>query len=204
MRVFVTGTDTDVGKTTICSWLCLHTNHAYFKPIQTGSTVSQDKLTVSDLAPNARIYDEIYSFTQPFSPHLAARLDNDHIDIERIVLPGDENVIVEGAGGLMVPLNETELMIDLIERLQQPVILVARTTLGTLNHTLLSLEALRQRNVEVLGVVLNGEPNEENKEAIEFYGNIRVLQTFPQLTNVSTTILKQVEFDKELKMIFSQ
>lgn len=203
MRVFVTGTDTDVGKTTVCSWLCLHTDHSYFKPIQTGNTVSEDRSAVSALATNVKTYTETYSFTQPFSPHLAARLDNDHIDVERIVLPQDENVIVEGAGGLMVPLNEEELIIDLIERLRLPVILVARTTLGTLNHTLLSLEALRQRDIEVLGVILNGESNDENKEAIEFYGNVRVLQTIPKMKNVSTDALKQIELGEELKIIFN-
>lgn len=201
MRVFLTGTDTDVGKTTICSWLCLHTNYAYFKPIQTGNMSLVDKVTVKNLS-GVKIYDEIYSFTRPFSPHLAARLDNHYINLKNIILPEESNLIVEGAGGLLVPLNDTALMIDLIKAMNLPVILVARSSLGTINHTLLSLEALNRRNIKVLGVILNGSYNKENKEAIEFYGQTHVLASFPRIKDVSTSTLKNVEFNDKLKAIF--
>ncbi|XKL68823.1 hypothetical protein PGB90_006592 [Kerria lacca] len=201
MRVFITGTDTDVGKTTICSWLCLHTQYAYFKPIQTGNTTDVDKKTVKQLS-NAKIYEEAYSFIKPVSPHLAAKLDNTYIHLENIQLPNESNLIIEGAGGLLVPINDRTFIIDLIQMFDVTVILVARSTLGTINHTLLSLESLRKRNIKILGVIMNGEYNEDNKEAIEFYGQVKVLASFPKVLQVTTDVLLNIKLSSELKSIF--
>ncbi|MDX5496658.1 MAG: dethiobiotin synthase [Wolbachia endosymbiont of Nomada fabriciana] len=203
MQIFVTGTDTDVGKTTISSWLCLHTGYSYFKPIQTGSTLGTDSHQMSNLT-NANVYKENFVYKRPLSPHLAASLENDSINIDRISLPKTHNLIVEGAGGVLVPINKTTLMVDLIKKLAIPTILVARSTLSTINHTLLSLEALRARNIPILGIILNGLPNQDNLEAIEFYGRAQVLASVPKLQQVDREHLMQIPLSNRLKAILEQ
>ncbi|WP_339045229.1 dethiobiotin synthase [Candidatus Mesenet endosymbiont of Agriotes lineatus] len=196
MQIFITGTDTNVGKTLISSWICLHTGYSYFKPIQTG--VDKDSDVVSKLA-NTNIYEESYIYKSPLSPHLAASLENGSIDISRINLPKERNLIVEGAGGILVPIDQTTFMVDLIKKLNIPVILVARSTLGTINHTLLSLEALRTRSISILGVILNGPHNQDNLNAVEFYGKVQVLASVPKLQEVSKKSLMQLPLPDCLK-----
>ena len=174
MKIFITGTDTNVGKTLISSWLALHTGFSYFKPIQTGLKEGRDSSEVQRLA-NAKIYPESYAYNAPLSPHLAAKIEAEKIDLEKIILPQENNLIIEGAGGVLVPINDKYLMIDLIKKLGAPVIVVARTSLGTINHTLLSLEALRSRNIPIVGVIMNGEQNSQNSNAIELYGQTSIL-----------------------------
>ena len=169
MQIFITGTDTNIGKTLVSSWLCLHTRYDYFKPLQTGSSEGKDSEVVAQLA-GPKIHAESYVYKAPLAPAAAAALEKQSIDIHTIKLPDVPHLIVEGAGGLMVPINPHTLMIDLIKLFSIPVILVARSSLGTINHTLLSLEALRARNVEVLGVITSGLFNHPNCDAIEFYG----------------------------------
>lgn len=201
MKIFITGTDTDIGKTLISSWICLHTGYTYFKPIQTGNTLDVDSTTVLDLA-EAKILPEIYSYSQPLSPHLAAKIDGSYIDINLITLP-DDDVLIEGAGGVLVPLNDKFMMIDLMKILKVPVILVSSSRLGTINHTLLTLEALRGRNIPVLGVILNGVYNADNKEAIEHFGKVKILACFPKIQEVTKDALMKVKFPEELKRIFN-
>ena len=123
-----------------------------------------------------------YVFPDPLSPHYAAERCGAHIDMAQFKLPAyEEPLIVEGAGGVLVPLNENALMVDLMVQLALPVILVARTGLGTINHTLMSLEALRARDLEITGVVLNGQEMPHNSEAIETYGKTRILGQIPPL-----------------------
>ena len=200
MKIFITGTDTNVGKTLISSWIALHTRFSYFKPIQTGTRDGSDSFEVQKLS-DTKIYPEGYAYKEPLSPHLAAKLENDMIDIEKIILPEASNLIIEGAGGVLVPINDTYLMVDLIKKLGAPVILVARTTLGTINHTLLSLEALRSQNIPVLGVIMNGEKNPQNSNSIELYGRTSVLVEFPKLDSVSMNTLKSVALPQKLKKI---
>jgi dethiobiotin synthetase len=200
MKIFITGTDTDVGKTLISTWLCLHTGYDYFKPIQTGCHIDSDSAAVAGLA-QVPIHPNIYQYEEPVSPHLAAILAGDSIDLNKINLPVCENLIIEGAGGVLVPLNKKELMIDLIAQMAVPVILVARSTLGTINHTLLSLAALRARQIPVLGVILNGPINETNCQAIEFYGEVDVLDSMPKLTEVSRTSLLAKPLSDQLQKI---
>ena len=200
MKIFMTGTDTHVGKTLISSWITLHTGFSYFKPIQTGLKEESDSCEVRKLS-HAKIYPEIYAYQEPLSPHLAARMENDIIDIDKIILPQDDNLVIEGAGGVLVPINDTYLMIDLIKKLEAPVILVARTTLGTINHTLLSLEALRSRNIPVLGVIMNGEKNLENSHAIEIYGHTTILAEFPKIESVNLNQLSKIALSQKLKQI---
>ena len=199
MQIFISGTDTNIGKTIIASWLALHTNSAYFKPIQTGAIEGRDSLDAQKLA-GVKIYPEIFLYQKPLSPHLAAELeDNQEIEVEKIVLPQEKNLIVEGAGGLLVPINKKTLMIDLIAQLNLPIILVASSKLGTINHTLLSIEAIRSRNLSLLGVIMNGNLNYENKNAIEFYGKSQILAQFPWLDILDHDKLVNIALPEKLK-----
>lgn len=200
MKVFITGTDTDVGKTLICSWLCLHTGYDYFKPIQTGNKLGTDSQEVSKLT-SAQIHQEIYNYKEPVSPHLAASFENDEITIDNIKLPSNQGIIIEGAGGILVPINKTVLMVDLIKKLNTPVILVARSSLGTINHTLLTIEALRSRGMPLLGVIVNGVINTENNDAIEYYGNTPILAVMPKLLEVTKQSLLDIPLSSQLTSI---
>jgi len=195
-RIFVTGTDTDVGKTVVAAALTLGLDAYYWKPIQSGLTPSTDTADVRRWTglPGERFVPESYRLREPMSPHAAAEIDDVTIHVERIVateLPTDRPVVIEGAGGLMVPLNGTDLMIDLVARLGAPVVLVARTALGTLNHTLLSVSELRRRSIPLLGVVLNGDEHESNRRAIERYGEVPVLGRVPRLDTLDTPSLRR-------------
>jgi dethiobiotin synthetase len=195
-RFFVTGTDTGIGKTVASALLCAALDAIYWKPIQTGSREGTDRATVMRLArlPRERTIPETYCFAPPVSPHLAARRARTRIDLKKIELPSlrrDENVIVEGAGGVLVPINEGQLMTHVMRRLKLPVLLVARSSLGTINHTTLSLAALRMAGLEVRGVIMVGKPNVENRKAIEHYGKVAVLGMIPVLSRISRRALMQ-------------
>jgi dethiobiotin synthase len=208
--IFVTGTDTGIGKTIVSAAL-MNTwrereDVIYWKPIQTGIEEDNDTETVRDLAncSDDEIHDEGFRLEKPLSPHLSARLADVDITIERILefIDGHEEEkfwIAEGAGGILVPLNEKDLMLDLIRVLNWPVIIVSRSGLGTINHTLLTVETLRNHDVEILGVILNGEPNLENKKAIEHYGRVKVLAEIPKYENLNAEILKNVKIDLEIQ-----
>ncbi|ARJ65774.1 dethiobiotin synthase [Magnetospirillum sp. ME-1] len=188
--VFVTGTDTDVGKTLVSAWLAQHWAADYWKPVQTGSTQGSDFDSVARLAPAARIHPSGVVLAAPLSPHEAARREKTRIDLTSLVPPAtDRPLVVEGAGGVMVPINEVALMIDLMERLALPAIVVARSGLGTINHTLMTLEMLRRRRVPILGVVMNGQKNPANREAIEHFGAIRVLAEIEALPAVTAATI---------------
>lgn len=202
MQIFITGTDTNIGKTIVSSWLCLHTGYSYFKPIQTGSINNTDSNFIKKL--NINTYQESFVYKHPASPHLAARLENQSININNINIPKDNNLIIEGAGGLLVPINKNILLIDLIKKINVPVILVAKSTLGTINHTLLSLEALRSRNINILGVILNNISNQDfkhNLQAIEFYGKTKVLACLPKLNRITTNTLLKIKLTNKLNKL---
>ena len=182
---FVTGTDTNVGKTFISALLVRELKAAYWKPIQSGLQEETDREWVKRVTglPDEYYFPESYSLTQPLSPHLSARLDSVEIDLGQIQIPQQipsDYLIVEGAGGVMVPLNEKEFILDLIVKTGFPVIVVARAELGTINHTLLTVEKLRMASVEVAGVVMNGESNPENRKAIEKFGEVKVIAEVPR------------------------
>lgn len=193
-RFFVTGTDTNVGKTVVSALLCAAIGAIYWKPIQTGSREGTDRNTVMRLAelPRNRTLPENYIFAPPVSPHLAARMAGARIELRKIRAPeiaASERMIAEGAGGALVPINRTQLMTDLMRHLGFPVLLVSRTSLGTINHTLLSLAALRAARVEIRGVILVGKANLENRKAIEHYGEIAVIGWLPFLKRLDRRAL---------------
>jgi dethiobiotin synthase len=188
--VFVTGTDTNVGKSWVAAWLVRSWNAAYWKPVQSGTDEGWDAELVRQVAPKAQIYASRYAMPEPLSPDQAAKRAGVKIKLSELALPNHNGpLVVEGAGGLLVPLNSRELMIDLIERLGLPVLLVARSGLGTINHTLLSLAALRQRGLKAAGVVMVGEPNPENRAAIERFGKTSVVAELPPLGDLDALAL---------------
>lgn len=181
--VFVTGTDTDVGKTVVSAVLARAWDADYWKPVQTGRAESEgDTATVARLAglPPERLHPPAYALARPVSPHLAAADEGARIDLSPIALPQSaRRIVVEGAGGALVPLNERETMIDLMVRLALPVVVVAPNRLGAISQTLLTLEALRARGLAVLGVVLTGAPFADNRAAIEAHGRVCILAELP-------------------------
>jgi dethiobiotin synthase len=191
---FVTGTDTNVGKTVLSALLVAALDAVYWKPIQTGATEGTDRDSVRawSEATEDRLPSEQYRFDPPVSPHLAAREAGARIALDKINLPADRagrKWIVEGAGGVMVPINESELMRDLIRRIGFPAIIAARTALGTINHTLLTVAALREAHLPICGVALIGDENTENRLAIEQYGNVRVVGRIPMLKQINRASL---------------
>jgi dethiobiotin synthetase len=198
---FVTGTDTDVGKTLVSAWLLSHLDACYWKPVQAGTEPETDSMTVRRLAELAedRILPEAYVLKEPLSPHEAAKREGIVVDMNKLKSPAcDRALIVEGAGGLMVPLNDTAFVIDLAAELHLPIVLVARSMLGTINHTLLSLEALRRRGLFIAGVVMNGPETPHNRVAIERYGKTQVLAEIPWLEAVTKEALKAIEPEMDL------
>ncbi|MEQ9280615.1 MAG: dethiobiotin synthase [Balneola sp.] len=195
---FVTGTDTGIGKTLVSGMLMSALDATYWKPIQAGldeETDTEFVQRVSEADPS-RIIPERYRLETPMSPHAAADIDGVKISLNDFELPeyNTEHLIVEGAGGLIVPINWEHTVLDMIERLKLPVLLVARSSLGTLNHTLLSLKALRDRGIEVFAVVLNGEKHPSNKETIERFGDLPVLEIEPLREINSDSLIR--EFNK--------
>jgi len=198
-RIFVTGTDTDIGKTTVAAILTAGLDATYWKPIQSGTREGTDTDTLKDLTgfPDTRFCPPVYALQAPLSPHLAAARENRVINLDAIILPAQAQagpLVIEGAGGLMVPLNDRELMIDLIKRLLLPVVLVASNRLGTINQVLLSLEALRSRHIPVAGVVLNRGTNDEHAGAIEHFGRVPVLAQIPEYPSLGPATVKKYFF----------
>lgn len=166
-KLFVTGIDTGVGKTLVAAILAEALEADYWKPVQAGNLEHTDSMEVQRLLSNPKslIHPETYRFKTPVSPHDAAEKEKKRIELARLLPPVTANhLIIEGAGGLMVPLNDRSLVIDLIVRLNAPVVLVSKNYLGSINHTLLSIEALKGRGLLVAGIVFNGKiyPEGEN------------------------------------------
>ncbi len=194
-QLFVTGTDTGIGKTVVSAMLTLGLDGTYWKPIQSGLQEETDTEFVRRVTGlgDDRFKPERYRLNEPLSPHASAEIDGVTINMEDFTLPDypTDHLVVEGAGGLHVPMNEGDMIIDLIGYLDLPALLVSRSELGTLNHTFLSLEALRKRDIPVLGVIMNGPRNESNRKAIEKYGQVEVLGEFPPLEKVSRAALEK-------------
>ncbi|MEQ8525522.1 MAG: dethiobiotin synthase [Gracilimonas sp.] len=193
-KLFITGTDTGIGKTFISAMLMSSLDATYWKPVQAGldeETDTEFVKRVSEVA-DQRIIPERYRLNTPMSPHGAADIDKVEISLHDFSLPDFEtkHLIVEGAGGLWVPINWKESILDLITQFDIPVLLVARSELGTLNHTLLSLEALRSRSVEVFGVILNGPHHQSNRETIEHFGKVPVWEVQELDTINKQTLIK--------------
>ena len=177
-KIFITGIGTGVGKT-IASAVFAEALHAdYWKPVQCGSLENSDSTIVESLISNqvTQIHPEAYRLKTASSPHYAAKAEGVEIDIEKCVAPDTANkLIIEGAGGLMVPLNGHECVVDLISALEVPVVLVCRNYLGSINHTLLSIELLRQEGIKLLGLIFSGDNFLDNEEVIQQFSQVKML-----------------------------
>ena len=191
--IFVTGIGTGIGKTVVSAVLVEKLKADYWKPIQSGDLDNSDTAHVRSLVSNntSHFHPEAYRLTQPFSPHKSAAIDGIQIDLEQIVLPETNNqLIIEGAGGLMVPLNEDFLIIDLIKKLDAEVILVSKNYLGSINHTLLSVEILKMRKIEINRIVFCGDQDLSSERVITNYSNCDIIHV-PQFNPLNnTSILK--------------
>jgi dethiobiotin synthase len=202
----VAGTDTGIGKTVVAAMLTLALDGVYWKPVQAGTRQGTDAATVAaltGLGPE-RFILERYMLTEPLSPHRAAALDGVEIDVDALVLPaetpGSPPLIIEGAGGLMVPLTRRTLYIEVFQRWRAPVVLCARTALGTINHSLLSVEALRNRDIPIVGIVFVGDPQPDSERTICDLAQVNYLGCLPWLPELTPEVLAAAfasHFDRE-------
>jgi dethiobiotin synthetase len=193
-RIVVTGTDTEIGKTVFSAGLAALLGANYWKPIQAGLEGETDSQLVARLGglSDDRSMPERYSLKTPASPHQAAAIDGVRIALESLDVPdtGGRPLVIEGSGGLLVPLDDTTLYIDVFVRWRLPVVLCARTALGTINHSLLSIEALRHRKLDILGIAFIGDGNPESERVICEIGRVRRLGRLPRLSPLTGSSLR--------------
>ena len=190
--IVITGTDTDVGKTVFAAALASAIGAHYWKPIQSGLDGGTDTASVAALGiPANRILPEAYRLATPCSPHRAAEIDGIAIDPDHLAPPQMSTpLVVEGAGGALVPVTRTLVYADLFARWGHPVVIVARTALGTINHSLLTIEALRTRGVPILGIAFNGEPEEDSEATIAALGQVKRLGRLPHVAPLTPQTLR--------------
>jgi dethiobiotin synthetase len=185
--LFITGIGTGIGKTIVSAVLTEKLQSDYWKPIQSGDLDDSDTLKVKGLVSNDRsvFHEEAYRLTQPYSPHKSAAIDGITIDLNKITTPkADNRLLIEGAGGLMVPLNDEYLMIDLIKKLDVEVILVSQNYLGSINHTLLPVAILKQYDIKIAGIIFNGKTDENSESYILNYTGVKLLGKLPEFEHV--------------------
>ncbi|MFM6937388.1 MAG: dethiobiotin synthase [Aquirufa sp.] len=203
MQFFVTGIGTEIGKTVVSSILTEYLQADYWKPVQSGDLHLTDTMKVQALVSNNKsfFHPERHRLNAPLSPHASAALDGVQIQLSDFTLPQTSNhLIVEGAGGLMVPLNDQDLMIDLIEQLGIPVILVSRNYLGSINHTVLSIEALQHRGIPIAGIVINGEPNPATETFIAKYSQIPIVFKVENFSEITREAIAQFVLQLDPKL----
>ncbi len=188
MNIIIAGIHTGIGKTICSAIICQKLGYDYWKPVQAGDLDNSDSIFVKNNVNNplCKIHKERYKLLTPVSPHYAADLENIHIKKEDFKLPEtDNNLLVETAGGLMSPLAEGFLIIDLVEKLKLPVVLVSNNYLGSINHTLLSVSALKQRNIHILGIVFSGDSFPSSEEYILSHSKLPLLFSIPTMPNLN-------------------
>ena len=191
-RLFVTGIGTNVGKTVVSAILTEHLKADYWKPVQSGDLLDSDTLTVKKLVTNNQtvFHNERFRLSKPLSPHAAAKLDHESIQLSDFVVPSTSNhLVIEGAGGVLVPLNEGLLLADLIKHVQAKVVVVSQIYLGSINHTLLTIEELKRRNIDILGIVFNGEYTPETENFILHHTTIPVLFRIDKEEKITSDII---------------
>ncbi len=195
---FVSAIGTDSGKTLVSAMLVEGLESDYWKPVQAGEPRDTELVQSLVSSSSSTFYPERHLLKTPASPHASARIDGVHISLEDFHLPESTNLlIVEGAGGLMVPLNDDDLMIDLIAKLGLPLILVSNLYLGSINHTLLSIEALNNRNIPITGIIFNGISNPDSESVILHQSGLRCLLRVPQLEEVNRGVVRN--YGRQLK-----
>lgn len=177
-QIFITGIGTDVGKTLASAVLCEALQADYWKPVQCGNLENSDTQVVQSLVSNyvSKFHPETYRHKEAASPHFAAKKEGVEIEIEKFKLPETDNrLIIEGAGGIMVPMNNELVMFDLIEYLRLPTIVVVRNYLGSINHALLTLEFLEGQGVEIPGIIISGENYNDNEEIVQHFSALPII-----------------------------
>ena len=207
---FISGTDTNVGKTIVSAVLATKLEAHYFKPIQCGLNKMnlKDSEVVKSLSNKAKILNELYFLKKPLSPFVAAKQEKKKIDVNKILQfvknLKTKKLVIEGAGGLNVPINSDYLMSDLCQKLDTPLILVSRTKLGTINHTLMSLEVIKKKKINLLGIIFFGKKELETMETIKFFGkkilkkNIKILGRLPVAKELSKNTIQA--FTKKIEI----
>lgn len=195
MILFITGIGTNVGKTVVAAILTEALQADYWKPIQSGVEEGKDSDTVKSLITNIKtvIHPETYLLNQPLSPHFAAKLDGVEIELDKIHLPKTDNhLIIEGAGGLLVPINSTQYVIDIAKQIDCEIVLVISSYLGCINHSLLSIDYLKRNHFKIKALVFNGEFEPEVKEAIVGYDKNTLIIDVPQQNELSKLAVLQI------------
>lgn len=174
--LFISAIDTNVGKTVTSAIVCQALNADYWKPIQSGDLHNSDTMKLQQLSKETKVYPEAYALKHPVSPNKAAKMEGVEININDIVAPESNNfTVVEGAGGCLVPLNNKDFVIDLPVVFDLPVLLVSKNYLGSINHTLMSIEIIKRRGLKLLGVLIVGDENIETERSIEIMGETKIL-----------------------------
>jgi len=191
-KFFVSGIGTDVGKTVASAILCKALQAAYWKPVQSGTLLGSDKDTIRHLCgADQVIYEESYALQEPLSPHTAARIEAVSIDTQSISIPEHQGtLIIEGAGGLMVPMTRDVLYSDWIKEKKLPVILISRHYLGSINHTLMSLDVIKNAGISLVGILFIGKDNDHNEALICDRYAARNLGNIPEATVVNSTFVQ--------------
>jgi dethiobiotin synthetase len=205
--IAVVGSGTGVGKTVVSAILLEAFHGEYWKPIQCGHLDQSDTITVESLVTHqgSRFHSEAYRFHAPLSPHHASRLENVKIISENIILPKTQNtLIIEGVGGLLVPMNSDTLFIDLLVHWKIPCLLVSKHYLGSINHTLLSIEALNHRKLDLRGIVFNGPSNEDTEQTIQSRSALPIAGRLAQEPKITPKTIKKYacQWKSQLKHLF--
>ena len=207
---FISGTDTNVGKTIVSTVIATKLEAYYFKPIQCGLNEMnlKDSEVVNSLSDKVKILNELYFLKKPLSPFVAAKHEKKIIDVNKIVKfvknLKTKKLVIEGAGGLNVPINSNYLMSDLCKKLDIPLILVSKTKIGTINHTLMSLEVIKKKKINLLGIIFFGKQELETLETIKFFGkkilkkNIKILGRLPVAKELSRNTIQA--FTKKIEI----
>ncbi|MFD3292177.1 dethiobiotin synthase [Aquirufa sp. KTFRIE-69F] len=188
-QFIVAGIGTEIGKTVVSAILTAGLKADYWKPVQAGDLDTGDAYWIRNWVPSATVHSSTYALTQPMSPHSAAEIDGITISVERFKIPTDKTLIVELAGGIMVPLNDQQTNLDLIKHLNLPVILVSKNYLGSLNHTLLSYELLKQHGVQMAGIVFNGPENPSGEKFILNHTGLPLILRVNQESEINEAVI---------------
>lgn len=203
-RYFITGIGTEVGKTIASAIITQALKADYWKPIQAGELNHSDRMKVEALIDNDRteFHPEAYKLNHPMSPHAAAERDGVEIDISSIKMPHTDNhLVIEGAGGLLVPLNDKDTILTLIEMLNCDVILISRHYLGSINHTLMSIGVLQQRNITIKGILFNGKENKDTESIIKKMSGIEVIGRIDEFDNLNQHLINSIAEELKNKLI---
>ena len=203
-KYFITGIGTEVGKTITSAVITQALKADYWKPVQAGELNHSDRMKVENLIDNNRskFHPEAYRLNQPMSPHAAAERDGIKIDIASIKMPHTDNhLVIEGAGGLLVPLNDNDTILNLIEILNCEVILVSRHYLGSINHTLMSIELLKQRNIRIKGILFNGKENKDTESIITKMSGVNIIGRIDELDDLNKSVINSIAQNLKNKLI---